>query len=89
MARIVRHTDQGPPGSPLADLKTDRDLCRCGLSQHGAFCDGSHKATRDEKPGATYEYTRDGGALLRSEVQSIQGIPTAASEVAAQPGGAA
>ena len=32
----------------------------CGLSKNQPFCDGSHKTTRDEAEGKTYEYDPEG-----------------------------
>ena len=31
-------------------------ICLCGLSKNQPYCDGSHKGTRDEEDGKTYEY---------------------------------
>jgi CDGSH-type Zn-finger protein len=32
----------------------------CGLTMNEPYCDGSHKKTRDEENGKTYEYDQDG-----------------------------
>ena len=31
-------------------------ICMCGLSSRLPFCDGTHKACRDEDPAKTYTY---------------------------------
>jgi CDGSH-type Zn-finger protein len=35
-------------------------ICMCGLSKNQPYCDGSHKTTRDEEAGKTYEYDAEG-----------------------------
>jgi CDGSH-type Zn-finger protein len=35
-------------------------ICMCGLSKNQPLCDGSHKTTRDEEDGKTYEYDAEG-----------------------------
>ena len=43
------------PGAPILGLLS----CMCGPSKSQP-CDGSHKATRDEEEGKTYEYDAQG-----------------------------
>jgi len=67
MRRVVK-SDQRP-----LEIKPQQEsvwICMCGLSKNQPFCDGSHKTTRDEEDGKTYEYDAEGhrrevwGALL-------------------------
>jgi CDGSH-type Zn-finger protein len=58
MARIVLHEAQ-------SNMKIEvggeiKSICMCGLSKNFPFCDGSHKATKDEEPGKVYKYNSDG-----------------------------
>jgi CDGSH-type Zn-finger protein len=57
MRRIVK-SDQRP-----FEIKPQQEsvwICMCGLSKNQPFCDGSHKTTRDEENGKTYEYDAEG-----------------------------
>jgi len=58
MAREVRHEATEPAVFDADDLGDDGQLyiCRCGLSEKGALCDGSHRRTHDESEDATYRY---------------------------------
>jgi CDGSH-type Zn-finger protein len=64
MPRLVRRTPQQPT-KYVIDGK-EQWFCKCGLSRNQPYCDGSHKATKDEDPGKLYWYD-DAGA--RHEVK--------------------
>jgi CDGSH-type Zn-finger protein len=54
MARLIRHEADGPyridpQGKPVF-------VCACGLSKDLPFCDGAHKACKDEQAGTVYVY---------------------------------
>jgi CDGSH-type Zn-finger protein len=56
--RKVLKSDQRP-----FEIKPQQEsvwICMCGLSKNQPFCDGSHKTTRDEEDGKTYEYDAEG-----------------------------
>jgi CDGSH-type Zn-finger protein len=56
--RKVLKSDQRP-----FEIKPQQEsvwICMCGLSKNQPFCDGSHKTTRDEEAGKTYEYDAQG-----------------------------
>jgi len=56
--RKVLKTDNRP-----LEIKPQQEsvwICMCGLSRNQPFCDGSHKTTRDEENGKTYEYDAEG-----------------------------
>ena len=58
LMRKVLKTDKRP-----LEIKAQQEsvwICMCGLSKNQPFCDGSHKTTRDEEDGKTYEYDAEG-----------------------------
>ncbi|MCX6731988.1 MAG: CDGSH iron-sulfur domain-containing protein [Candidatus Roizmanbacteria bacterium] len=58
MARLVIKTAKGP--LELKPSEKSVNICMCGLSKNQPFCDGSHKATLDEKDDELYEYDKKG-----------------------------
>jgi CDGSH-type Zn-finger protein len=72
MAREVVHRADGPRRLTEEDIdpeKGDVAICMCGLSREYPFCDGSHQATEDEKPGVVYRYENDDPAGERRVVE--------------------
>jgi CDGSH iron-sulfur domain-containing protein 3 len=57
MRRVVK-SDQKPFEIKPQDQSVW--ICMCGLSKNQPFCDGSHKRTREEEEGKTYEYDAEG-----------------------------
>ncbi|RDI70409.1 CDGSH iron-sulfur domain-containing protein [Halopelagius longus] len=74
MAREVRHEATGPLKLDEDDIdeeKGDVAVCLCGLSANRPFCDGSHRATRDESEGTVYKYEGDDDESPRHEIAEI------------------
>ena len=65
MARLVTFEATGPIKVEPSDKPIF--VCACGLSRKFPFCDGTHKACRDEEAGKTYRY--DPATGTRSEVK--------------------
>jgi CDGSH-type Zn-finger protein len=58
MARLVKLTGTGPLKIEPSDKPVF--VCTCGLSKKFPFCDGTHKACRDEPEGQTFFYDEQG-----------------------------
>ncbi|MFW5977953.1 MAG: CDGSH iron-sulfur domain-containing protein [Halohasta sp.] len=59
MSRLVELDGTEPRILEESDLdpeKGDIAVCQCGLSAKFPFCDGSHRATRDEADDVCYRY---------------------------------
>lgn len=72
MAREVTHDADGPAVIDPDDHDGDIYVCECGLSADKPFCDGSHRATADEKEDTTYKYENDDDEQPRHVVESIE-----------------
>ena len=74
MAREVRHEATEPAAFDADDLGDDGKLfiCRCGLSERGALCDGSHRRTHDEDDDEGYRYDPNGTNDERRRVEAVQ-----------------
>jgi CDGSH-type Zn-finger protein len=63
MARLVKHERNVPYEIPEG-TEMPIHICACGLSKNKPFCDGSHRATRDEAADALYIYDDAGRAKV-------------------------
>ncbi|MFQ5761423.1 MAG: CDGSH iron-sulfur domain-containing protein [Candidatus Bathyarchaeia archaeon] len=65
MARLVKHERNKPYIIEKGDFPIY--ICACGLSRNKPYCDGSHKAARDETPGELYLYEGQTRAKAQTE----------------------
>lgn len=61
MARLVRRDMDGPIRIDPQDKPVF--VCGCGLTKNFPFCDGTHKACKQEEPGALYVYDENGAVI--------------------------
>ena len=74
MARIVKRDRSSP--YPVTVGAETKYICGCGLSKNQPFCDGAHKATKDESPAELYWYD---AAHVRPEMDdTLPAIPVPA-----------
>ncbi len=59
MARLVKFNATGPIKIEPQDKPVF--VCACGISRKFPFCDGTHKACKEEEPEATYRYDSETG----------------------------
>ncbi len=68
MARLVRHTATGP--QEVKPQEKSVWICMCGLSQNPPFCDGAHKAARQEEADKCYVYDHDRSRVVEVKDES-------------------
>jgi len=74
VAREITHEATGPlklDESDIDEEKGDVAVCLCGLSAEYPFCDGSHRAARDEAEGTVYKYDGDNADGERREIEEV------------------
>ena len=87
MTRLVPHAATGPLAVPKSAAPGEHlYVCRCGLTANPmGLCDGSHRQTRDEKPGHVYLYERRDGQLVRVAYPGMAPASPAAPTIPAAP----
>ena len=65
MARIIKLDATGP--IRIDPQEKPVFICACGLTRNFPFCDGTHKACKDEEPGAVYRYDPETGEPVKVE----------------------
>jgi CDGSH-type Zn-finger protein len=68
MARLIRHEADAPYRIDPQDKPVF--VCACGLSKDLPFCDGAHKACKDEKAGTVYVYDDNRDSVVETRPES-------------------
>lgn len=64
MPRLVRFEGTGPIRIDPQDKPVF--VCGCGLTRNFPFCDGTHKACKNEQKGKVYVYDAESGAVIEA-----------------------
>jgi CDGSH-type Zn-finger protein len=64
MPRLVRFEATGPIRIDPQDKPVF--VCGCGLTRNFPFCDGTHKACKDEQTGKVYIYDAESGEVIET-----------------------
>jgi CDGSH-type Zn-finger protein len=64
MPRLVRFEATGPIRIDPQDKPVF--ICGCGLTRNFPFCDGTHKACKDEQEGKVYVYDAESGEVTET-----------------------
>lgn len=64
MPRLVRFEATGPIRIDPQDKPVF--VCGCGLTRNFPFCDGTHKACKDEQQGKVYVYDAESGEVIET-----------------------
>ena len=68
MARQIRHDADGPYRIDPQDKPVF--VCACGLSKDLPFCDGAHKACKNEQAGTVYVYDDNRDSIVETRPES-------------------
>lgn len=82
-SRIVTHVATSPRRFDADDLDEAGgrlEVCLCGLSADGMFCDDSHVVCADESPGVVYRYEDDDPTGERRIVEGFDDLDVAGAD---------
>lgn len=71
MPRLVRFEATGPIRIDPQDKPVF--VCGCGLTRNFPFCDGTHKACKDEDPAKIYRYDPERAEVIEERDETQDG----------------
>ncbi len=71
MPRLVRFEATGPIRIDPQDKPVF--ICGCGLTRNFPFCDGTHKACKDEDPAKIYRYDPERAEVIEERDEKTEG----------------